>query len=313
MKMTNEIKDGTWATMLTPFDSDNRVDYNALSELIEWYIENGVDGLFAVCQSSEMLFLNAAEREEVSRFVMRKVNGRVQVVISGHVSDCSNEQIEELKIAASCNPDAVVLVTNRLAEEAEDDEVWKKNAEKILTALPNIRFGLYECPKPYKRLLSPKLLKWCASTGRFVFLKDTSCDMEQIKAKLLAINGTGLKLFNANSATLLSSLKAGANGFCGIMLNFFPKPFNEICSHFNDLSWQHRVELLQDFATAASLIELQLYPINAKYYLSKSGINISVYSRSCDITKWNRLREIETDSLRGLCSSVLKLVESMND
>ena len=45
---------GVWPVMLTPFTEENQVDYPALKELVEWYIENGVDGLFAVCQSSEM-------------------------------------------------------------------------------------------------------------------------------------------------------------------------------------------------------------------------------------------------------------------
>ncbi len=53
---------GVWPVMLTPFTEENQVDYPALKELVEWYIENGVDGLFAVCQSSEMFKLTLEER-----------------------------------------------------------------------------------------------------------------------------------------------------------------------------------------------------------------------------------------------------------
>lgn len=85
------------------------------------------------------------------------------------------------------------------------------NTEKILEALPSdIRFGLYECPYPYKRVMSPKVTEWCASTGRFYFLKDTCCDADQIREKLAICKDTHLKLYNANTATLLESLKDGA-------------------------------------------------------------------------------------------------------
>lgn len=293
-----EITDGTWVTALTPFDSEHRVDYNALGALIEWYIQNGIDGIFAVCQSSEMFFLTAEESEKIARFVVEKVNGRVQVVVSGHVSDDTEDQISELKRMEACESDAVVLVTNRLAKENESEEVWKRNAEKIFKAMPDCRFGLYECPTPYKRVLSPELLKWCAESGQVVFLKDTCCDFEQIKAKLEAVKGKGLKLFNANAATLLDSMRAGASGYCGIMLNFFPKLYKSICSEYD--TNPEKAEYCQLFSTVTALIELQLYPINAKYHLSKLGLPIQIYTRSRDDTQWNKLRELETDSLQGL-------------
>jgi len=53
--MTNKE---VWPVMLTPFTDTGGVDYNGLRNLIEWYEQAGVDGFFAVCQSSEMFFLS---------------------------------------------------------------------------------------------------------------------------------------------------------------------------------------------------------------------------------------------------------------
>jgi 4-hydroxy-tetrahydrodipicolinate synthase len=44
--------------MITPFTDDNRIDFKAVRALTEWYITKGCDGIFAVCQSSEMFFLS---------------------------------------------------------------------------------------------------------------------------------------------------------------------------------------------------------------------------------------------------------------
>ena len=49
---------GVYPVMLTPFTEDDQVDYESLGRLVDWYIEKGVDGLFADCQSSEMFFLS---------------------------------------------------------------------------------------------------------------------------------------------------------------------------------------------------------------------------------------------------------------
>ena len=52
--MKKTIAGGVWPVMITPFTEDKKIDYDAVLRIIEWYDKNGVDGIFAVCQSSEM-------------------------------------------------------------------------------------------------------------------------------------------------------------------------------------------------------------------------------------------------------------------
>ena len=129
--MEQKICDGTWVTMITPFTKENKIDYPGVAEIIEWYIQKGIDGIFAVCQSSEMFYLSLAERVELARFVLERAAGRIPVVVSGHVSESLDDQIEELSAMAALDPQAVVLVSNRLARRHESDEIWKKNAQVI--------------------------------------------------------------------------------------------------------------------------------------------------------------------------------------
>ena len=53
--MTNKQN---WVTMITPFTENGEVDYKGIDKVVEWYIQNGIDGIFSVCQSSEMFFLS---------------------------------------------------------------------------------------------------------------------------------------------------------------------------------------------------------------------------------------------------------------
>ena len=284
--MTKEFPNGVYPVMLTPFTENNEVDYEALGKLIDWYIEKGVNGLFADCQSSEMFFLSLEERVKIGEFVKKHADGRVPVVTSGHISDSLEDQAKELTAIAGTGADAVILLTNRLAKENESDEVWLENLKKLLEMIPkDVPLGFYECPYPYKRIISPELLKWCADTGRFYFIKDTSCDIENMKAKLEVIKGTNLKLFNANTSTLLETLELGASGYSGVMANFHPELYVKLCNIYKEDPSKARK--IADFLTVASLIERQVYPVNAKFYKKSIGNFNSIMTRTRDIKELN--------------------------
>ena len=63
--MLKTIPDGVYPTMVTPYTEDNKIDYVALKQLIDWYAERSVAGLFAICQSSEIFFLSFEEKLEI--------------------------------------------------------------------------------------------------------------------------------------------------------------------------------------------------------------------------------------------------------
>lgn len=294
--MQHTFPNGVYPVMLTPFTEDNKVDYEALGKLVDWYIEKGVAGLFADCQSSEMFFLSLEERVEIGRFVKERAAGRVPVVTSGHISDSLEDQAKELTAIAKTGADAVILLTNRLAKEEESDEVWLENLKKLLEMIPKeVPLGFYECPYPYKRIISPELLKWCADTGRFYFIKDTSCDIENMRAKLDVIKGTNLKLFNANTSTLLETLELGASGYSGVMANFHPELYVKLCEDF----WKGEgsCRRIADFLTVASLIERQVYPVNAKYYQKSIGNFNSIMTRTRDPKELNATGILEIQQL----------------
>lgn len=287
------IPNGVYPTMITFFKEDNSLDFESMARLIDYYIESGVDGIFAVCQSSEMFFLTLEERTKLARFVVDYVAGRVAVVASGHISDNLEDQANELNEMVKTGIDAVVWVSNRLCNEDENEDKWIENAQRLIDLTDkNIPLGVYECPYPYKRLMSEKIIQWCIESKRFSFLKDTSCDMDVIKKRIEMTKGTGFKLYNANTATLLASLKAGASGFSGVMGNFHPEKYVQLMKT-ND-------ERLQDFLSLCSLIELRTYPISAKYFTQLMGMGNSLKTRSKSITDFTSSNMIEVEAVYNL-------------
>ncbi len=273
----NTFPGGVWPVMLTPFTRLNALDEAALAALTDWYIRQGASGLFAVCQSSEMFFLSLAERVRAAEVVVRAAAGRVPVIASGHISDAEQAQIDELRAMSRTGVQALILITNRMAGEDESDGLWRERTRRLMEALPgDLPLGLYECPYPYKRLVSTENLAWAAGTGRFCFMKDTCCDAALIRARTGVLAGSVMKLYNANSTTLLASLRDGAAGYSGVMANFHPALYHWLCGH----TGHPDAARVSDFLSVAALIERQCYPVNAKYHVSAlEGLNMTLHSR----------------------------------
>ena len=277
------VAKGIYPTMITPYTADGGIDHDAVRRLTEWYIQNGCTGVFAVCQSSEMFFLSREERAALAKTVAEQAAGRISVVASGHCGNSVEEQAAEINAVAAAGIDAFVLVSNRLDPHNEGDDVWIANAEKLLAAIdPSLPLGIYECPHPYKRLLTPRILDWCVNSGRFCFIKDTCCEPELLEQRLAQLKDTGVALFNANEQTLLHSLKHGAAGYSGIMGNFHPDLLVRLYSSFE--AQPEAAQKLSDLLSMTAFTEALAYPVTAKYYLDTfENVPMGHTSRSRDV------------------------------
>lgn len=298
-------KKEVWPVMLTPYHENGSIDFDSLERLIEWYEANGVSGLFAVCQSSEMFYLSLRERCALASFI--KKHAHVPVISSGHISVSYEDQLEEIKMIADTGVDAVVLITNRLACDKEGPEIWRANLDRLLAGVdPSVRLGFYECPMPYKRLVSDDEMAYVSSTGRFDFMKDTCCDLDMLKRRAEILRGSTMRLYNANVTTLLDSVKAGCAGFSGIMANFHPDLYVWMLENYEEYTAE--AEKLQCLLTMCSLIERQVYPVNAKYYLKEQGIFTSCYSRSRAQAELNATAIDEVHQMSRLISEAREMI-----
>lgn len=280
--------------MITPYKTDGSVDLQTARNYVDYYFDNGLNGIFALCQSSEIFYLSLKERVELNKLVYerakqleRKSGKKFTVISSGHVSDSVEKQATELNAVFDSGTDALILITNRLDINDEGDDTFIKNAEQLLNRLPeNAKLGLYECPYPYKRLVTPKILEWCLSTGRFYYMKDTSCNIKIIKERCSQLKGSHFKILNANCQTLLESMKAGGNGYCGIMCNFHPKLYAWLGENFK--RDPEKAKLVQSVIGTFGFTENGLpYPLTAKYHFSLCGLPTENIARNCKSDKLN--------------------------
>lgn len=268
--------------MITPFNLKAKVDLDTVSRLIDFYLAAGVKGFFANCLSSEMYSITEDERLELTQHVVRYVNGRVPVVATASFGLTLDDKAEFTKKIYDTGIDAAIMITGHFANVEDSDEVLLKNFDRMFKLTGNIPLGMYECPAPYKRIIGPDVFKKLLSANRMVYHKDTSIDLEKVKAKLdiLKQENNHLEFYDAHSPNAMYSLQMGARGMSSISGNFYPEILVWMVNNANNPEKLEDVKWLQSEISRVDPLIHVAYPMSAKYFLRKRGLPVRTISRA---------------------------------
>lgn len=291
--------------MITPFNLKAKVDLDAVAVLVEFYLEAGVKGFFANCLSSEMYSISEDERLELTRHVVRCVDGRVPIVATGSFGLTIEDKAEFAGKIYDAGIDAVILITGHYANVEDDDAILLRNFDKMFRLTRDIPLGLYECPAPYKRIITPEVFRILLDTGRLVYHKDTSIDLEKVKAKLDVLKKSDrLEFYDAHTPNAMYSLQMGARGMSSISGNFYPEILVWMCNNANDPDKQEDVRWLQGELSRVDPLIHVAYPMSAKYFLRKRGLPVRTISRAHALELTRQQKETLDDiynSFLGWC------------
>jgi len=293
--------------MVTPYKKDGQIDFDGVSRLMDFYIAAGVKGFFANCASSEMYSLTEDERLSLTRHVVKRVNGAMSVVATGSFGETVEDKAEFAKKIYHTGINAVIMITSHFAKSDESDDILIKNFEKFFTLTDNIPVGTYECPSPYKRIITPNVFTWLLGTNRMVYHKDTTIDFDKVKAKIELAKNNKIEFYDACVANTMYSLQAGAKGMSAISGNFYPEILAWMCNSSTNPNRQEDVKYIQEQLTKTEDIISQNYPLSAKYFLQKRGVPIEVSSRvsSSPLTTLQKQALDDTyKTLLGWCSRI---------
>lgn len=266
--------------MLMPFKKDLSIDYNALDELIEFYLHYGAKGLFANCLSSEMYHLSLEEMIQTVTYIIKKVDNRVPVVATGSFGDSIELQAENIKKMYATGVSAVILITSLLADQHDTESTFRNNVITLLGLTKGVPVGFYECPVPYKRILSADFLGQLVREGRVKYHKDTSLNIQDIIHKIEnTVDESSFGLYDAYMVHAIDSLNVGSAGLSCIQGNYFPELIVWICNNYNIPQRQAEVLQIKHFLIENMDLMHDNYPLSAKYILSKRGLSLEVNSR----------------------------------
>ncbi len=266
--------------MLTPFKEDGQVDYQGLARLTEYYLESGAKGLFANCLSSEMYELTNEERLKIVGHVVDVANGEVPVVATGGFGSTIVEHADCIKRFYDKGIRAVIMITSLIADEEESATVFEDRVCRLLDLTNTVPLGFYECPVPYKRIITPEQLERFVRSNRVFYHKDTCLDIRAVRRKLkLTTSFKDFGLYDAYLGHAVDSLQAGSAGLSCIQGNFFPELIVWLCEHYENPNVKEEREQVAQFFIDNMEVMHHVYPVISKYFLQKRGLQIQTYTR----------------------------------
>ena len=99
-----------------------------------------------------------------------------------------------------------------------------------------------------------------------------------LRERLEILKDSQIKLYNANAQTLLMTLENGASGYSSVMTNFHADLYVWLCENYSS----PLAESISDLLSVCAFTEVMHYPSTAKYALSKLGVRMNSFSRSCN-------------------------------
>ena len=280
-----DLPGGVWPVAITPFTAAGTIDWEGYDRLLDWYEQRGASGLFAVCLSSEFFELTPEECAGLARRAVQRYAGRLPVVAGGGLGDNLPTAIDSVKRIADTGVRAVIIPVNQLLRADEDAGLLETRLATVLEQTGSIRLGLYECPHPYRRGLSPEQLGACARTGRIDFFKDTCCNAAEIGRKVAAATETPLQVYNANLTTLLATLDLGCRGYDGPAANLYPDLIDRMMELRHDDPV--RTGRLSDLVMTGQRVLCWKYLRTVKNFLKLEGLPLTDYSRmECPELDW---------------------------
>ncbi len=269
--MSTPTPHGIVPAVVTPFDSDERIDYRAWEKIIDRLIAAGVHGLFFGGGQGEFFSLTGLERREMMRACVDMVDGRVPVYM-GAGAVTTRESVDLTLAAGDAGADYVVIITPYYIRPSQTELL--DHYLTICHHSPAPVFA-YNIPERTGVELAPETARRIREhSDRFIGLKDSSGDLQRIR-EFVAIGGvTGrpFYVFMGRDHMILPALQAGCAGAVSACANVIPEIMVQLyeAHEKGDLS---RAEQLQERITPLrTAFSMGTFPVVIKEAMKIAGL-----------------------------------------
>ena len=257
--MKNTVFTGAGTAVITPM-TETGVDYEALGRLIDFQVEKGIDAIVAAGTTGEGSTLTDREHEELIRFCVKRIAGRVPV-IAGTGSNNTAHAIERTKTACAAGADAVLLVTPYYNKTTQRGLIASFSAIADASSVPCI---LYNVPSRTGLNMLPETLKALAEHERIAAVKEACGNISQV-AKELELCGDKLDVYSGNDDQTVPILSLGGKGVISTVGNIVPGEMAEMCRKFfaGDVKGAAEIQLRLLSLMNQMMIETNPIPVKA--------------------------------------------------
>ena len=264
-----QVLQGSLVALVTPLLKNGDVDYESLSNLLDWHIANETDGIVSVGTTGESATLNVKEHIEVIDYTVKYIQNRIPV-IAGTGANSTDEAVELSLEAKLKGADYVLLVTPYYNKPNQKGLL--AHYEKIANNV-DIKQILYNVPSRTACDLKPETVSILSEHKNIVGLKEAVDDVERIKELVkISNNSSDFAIFSGDDPTFMNALIEGAHGVISVAANVIPKSISQICKHIRDDNIAEAKKLNEVNNNLYRLLFVESNPIPVKWMLTKIGM-----------------------------------------
>ena len=218
---------GSIVALVTPFVADGSVDFDALGRLIDFHLENGTDAILTLGTTGESSTMTHEEDNEVVRFVVERVAGRIPV-IAGSGSNSTQTMLEKSLEYQRLGADGLLLITPYYNKSNEEGIYRHFTTVADAVDVPCI---LYNIPGRTGCGISVRNVERLAAHPNIMGIKEASGNVGYA-ADIAHLLSDDFRMYSGEDALTVPLMSLGASGTISVWADVQPALVHEMCAAF---------------------------------------------------------------------------------
>lgn len=255
--------------MVTPFDQNGEVDFNATRNLVNYLIANGTDGLVVAGTTGESPTLTTEEKVALFKFVVDVVDGRVPV-IAGTGSNNTRASISLTSLAEEVGVDGIMLVAPYYNKPSQEGLYQHFKAIAESTRLPVM---LYNIPGRSVVNISVETIVRLAKITNIVSIKEASGNLDAM-AEIISQTPSAFTVYSGDDGLALPILAIGGAGIISVASHIIGNEMQEMINSFKNGQLQEAATKHRSLLPIMRALFAAPSPSPVKAALNINGINV---------------------------------------
>ena len=259
---------GTGVALVTPFDSESKVDFEGLEKLVNSVIEGGLDYLVVLGTTGETVTLTEKEQAEVTKKVVEVTNKRVPVVL-GMGGNNTNAIVESMKSTDLTGISALLSASPSYNKPTQEGIYQHYKTLSENSPLPII---LYNVPgRTASNMLVSTTLRLANDFENIIAIKEASGNLEQVM-EIIKDAPEGFQVISGDDALTLPIIACGGAGVISVVANAFPKQFSNMVNLCLNADYAEARKIHYSLTETIRLLFVEGNPAGVKAVLKMKGI-----------------------------------------
>jgi len=259
---------GSLVALVTPFDSNNRVDFASLKGLIEFHVSEGTDGLVIAGTTGEAATMNRDEHTELVARSVEFVGGRLPV-IAGTGSNSTRQAINMSQCVAETGVDAFLVVVPYYNKPMQEGMFQHFTA--IADAVPKPVL-MYNVPGRTVADMQAETVARLAEHDNIFGIKEATGDIDRLRQIQALVDDKNFMLYSGDDFTALEFLKEGGHGIVTVSGNVVPAAIARLCSLVAEGAFDEAKEIDDSLQLLNDALFVESNPIPVKWALNQMGL-----------------------------------------